>query len=630
MSFGTSAVRNTTVKEWQAPYFNQPTWTRNANWLAMPVLPDTATQINALYAVYDNGSNYVSFTITGTGTTSVDWGDGTSNTYASGALAQHQYNFSDPDLTTTSEVYKQGMIVITTSGTITGVNFTTRPTGFTVNAFPQNILDLQIITPNCSTFSFMTSTTRTSSAVSYPVLEHIYLQKAGGALNISSGFAGMVNLRQVDFGSTVSFSVMSFLFFQCRNLITVNGLVKNSTVGGASSMVSGCSELTVFPSIQGLEYINDFNSMCAACVNLKYFPSDFWKIGISATGCGSSFLNCYSLETAPFIQFGSSLTSANSMFNNCYNLKSVPLYNFSNVTTGNGMFDGCRSLTSVPQFDFSKITSAASLFANCYSLKSVPAINVSSATSCATMFNNCNSLEECPVVTTSNTVLTTVSQMFSGCNNMKNFVPFATGAVTAFNAMFLNCESLTDITAITSTNTNSGTTFAQIFQGCSSLKVGPAITMPAATTANGMFDSCISLTSVPLYDFNGVTTTASMFLNCGNLTQIPTFDMSTVTTLGSMFSGCASLQNIPALNLSAATSFTSFNLSNFALSRMTATGINQTISIATCNLSATALDEIYTNLSATGAGKTITVTSNWGTASDNPAIATAKGWTVVG
>ncbi len=48
------------------------------------------------------------------------------------------------------------------------------------------------------------------------------------------------------------------------------------------------------------------------------------------------------------------------------------------------------------------------------------------------------------------------------------------------------------------------------------------------------------------------------------------------------------------------------------------------------NLDSTALDEIYTNASATGAGKTITVTGNWGAANDTPSIATAKGWAVTG
>ena len=63
---------------------------------------------------------------------------------------------------------------------------------------------------------------------------------------------------------------------------------------------------------------------------------------------------------------------------------------------------------------------------------------------------------------------------------------------------------------------------------------------------------------------------------------------------------------------------------------MQATGINVSVNMANCMFGATALNEIYTNLSASGAGKTITVTGNYGTASDDPSIATAKGWTVTG
>jgi hypothetical protein len=62
---------------------------------------------------------------------------------------------------------------------------------------------------------------------------------------------------------------------------------------------------------------------------------------------------------------------------------------------------------------------------------------------------------------------------------------------------------------------------------------------------------------------------------------------------------------------------------------MKATGIAQNISVANCKLSATKLNEIYSNLK-TVTGKTITVTGNYGTASDDPSIAIAKGWTVTG
>jgi len=54
-----------------------------------------------------------------------------------------------------------------------------------------------------------------------------------------------------------------------------------------------------------------------------------------------------------------------------------------------------------------------------------------------------------------------------------------------------------------------------------------------------------------------------------------------------------------------------------------------TFSVAACSLSSAALDEIYTSL-PTVTAETITVSTNFGIAADNPAIATGKGWTVVG
>jgi hypothetical protein len=66
-----------------------------------------------------------------------------------------------------------------------------------------------------------------------------------------------------------------------------------------------------------------------------------------------------------------------------------------------------------------------------------------------------------------------------------------------------------------------------------------------------------------------------------------------------------------------------------SLARIEASGIRFSFSVASCKLSATALNEIYTNL-PTVVSQTITVTGNYGVASDDPTIATAKGWTVTG
>jgi len=99
-----------------------------------------------------------------------------------------------------------------------------------------------------------------------------------------------------------------------------------------------------------------------------------------------------------------------------------------------------------------------------------------------------------------------------------------------------------------------------------------------------------------------------MFSGCYNLTSVPELITTSVTSLSNfsgMFGSCANLTSIKAKNF------------------------NFTFSVASCKLSATALNEIYTNL-PTATGQTITVTGNYGVATDDTTIATAKGWTVTG
>ena len=54
-----------------------------------------------------------------------------------------------------------------------------------------------------------------------------------------------------------------------------------------------------------------------------------------------------------------------------------------------------------------------------------------------------------------------------------------------------------------------------------------------------------------------------------------------------------------------------------------------TFTVANAKMSATALNEMYSILPIV-TGQTVTVTGNYGTTSDDPTIATAKGWTVTG
>jgi hypothetical protein len=76
----------------------------------------------------------------------------------------------------------------------------------------------------------------------------------------------------------------------------------------------------------------------------------------------------------------------------------------------------------------------------------------------------------------------------------------------------------------------------------------------------------------------------------------------------------------------------SFAAACHALKRCQATGVRASVSFATSTFSASNLNEIYTNLANLTSlpTQTITVTGNYGTATDDPTIATAKNWTVTG
>ena len=271
-------------------------------------------------------------------------------------------------------------------------------------------------------------------------------------------------------------------------------------------------------------------------------------------------------------------TSMSGMFGSCYSLASVPLFNTASVTNMSSMFNGCYILTSVPLFNTASVTNMSSMFITCYSLASVPLFNTTSVTNMSNMFNNCSSLASVPL--------------------------FNTASVTNMSNMFNACRSLITI---------------------------PLLNAASVTNMSGMFGNCFSLASVPLFNTASVTNMSSMFITCYSLASVPLFNTTSVTNMSNMFNNCSSLASVPLFNT---TSVTVTNIGGMfgncsSLTRIEAKEFKYSFSVANCKLSATALNEIYTNL-PTVTGQTITVTGNYGTASDDPTIATAKGWTVTG
>jgi hypothetical protein len=227
------------------------------------------------------------------------------------------------------------------------------------------------------------------------------------------------------------------------------------------------------------------------------------------------------------------------------------------------------------------------MFANCYRLKTAPNI---------TMYSGCT--------------VTSMAQMFSGCYSLESVPNYSFTLATncSLNSTFYSCTKLLTAPTLVFQNTTGTMDMTQMFNICSSLRSVPAYNTIAVTNMNNTFLSCPSLQVAP---------------NFGNTRQ--------VTNVNGMFSGCGSLENIPAYDLngvSSAANFTNFVL-NTGVNRSLVTNVRFSHSYINCDLADTQLNEIYTNL-PTITAQTITVTNNWGTATDNPAIATAKGWTVTG
>jgi surface protein len=247
-------------------------------------------------------------------------------------------------------------------------------------------------------------------------------------------------------------------------------------------------------------------------------------------------------------------------------------------------------------------------------------------TSMANLFQNCRALKSVQLTSTSS--VTAMNSMFISCSSLTTVPLFNTAAVTNMTSMFNSCPSLTTVPLFNTTVVNNMTS---MFSGCTALTSVPLFNTPAVTNVASMFLNCTSLNAVPLFNTAAVTTMSQFFMNCTSLTTIPAFvTTSSLIATPQMFSNCTALTTIPPFNTASVTTTASMFASCTSLSTGALSGTNVAISYANCKLSADALNEIYTGLSSTGTGKTITVTGNWGTATDNPAIATAKGWTVTG
>jgi len=598
-------------------------WVRNPSWPACEANAGD-NRVRGLYAVWPDGANFIA--IQAQSAYTVDFGDGTINNYANSAQANYEYSYSAAALVGT-----EAPVTFTDIGDLV----TRTAHGYTDNMRVR--------------FFNITTTTGIVNAQFYFVINatadtfQVSATAGGSAIALTNNGTGQLlpyRVATVTITPQVSNALNRVDLFVKHNQA---GLIDGYVTGwldlayAASTitvLILGSSSTTVRHNYLERVRLNQLGSI-TSFASLFQSLRELQNIEIASTittaqSTSNMFADCSTLQTVPFFDV-SQVVSMTNMFNGCTSLQIVPLFNIR--TTGSlsmtGMFTGCSSLQTVPLFNTVTVTSMSSMFSSCPSLQEVPLFNTAAVTNMNAMFNACRSLQTVPLFNTS--LVLDMNQMFSDCSSLKTVPLFNTAAALSMSSMFANCLSLQTVPSF---NMPSATDISSMFQGCRNLQAVPLLNIRTASSVNmsNFFNFCSSLQTVPLFNTVTVTSMSNMFANCSSLQTIPLFNTVAVTNMSGMFSGCISLNSIPALVTTAVISSGNFNnmiSSCNSLSRIEARNFRFTFSITNCKLSATALNEIYTNLPSVS-GQTITVTGNYGTATDNPSIATAKGWTVSG
>ena len=199
--------------------------------------------------------------------------------------------------------------------------------------------------------------------------------------------------------------------------------------------------------------------------------------------------NLHSVYSELFIN-NTQLVQASNVFLNC-GITEIPdglLSPLVNLTSVSGMFDGCSYISSIPQNLLSsntKVTDVRFMFRNCSSLAEIPSgiFDGLSLETALSVFNGCSQIVSIPDYLFPGT-LQFCNQAFANCTSLENvpqhlFNFNSLSPLTGGYGLFQNCTSLKTIpnNIFNWINNLSGnlSTFAYLFDGCTSLVVSPGM-----------------------------------------------------------------------------------------------------------------------------------------------------------
>ena len=540
------------------------------------------------------------------------------------------------------------------------------------NIFALRKIVLPVSTPNLTSCATMLSN---CYKLTEPV---VFPQDATGITSINSAFANCASVRSITLPPTLNSLTDSISAFNsCFSLTSIdvppmpNNLLMNSMFLSCYALIS--LELKSFPTAAGTCFMDSF---CNGCASLEYIklpsvlpPGVSLTLGSAFASCGSlknivlpdimpstangllgTFSACYSLSSIVLPSSASGITNLGNTFNNCQNLQSITLPSVIGATMGmNNTFNACRSLSEItipsgwtisdlgatfngcgmlekailPNNAQNSFGNMANTFNGCSVLTTlVLPTSMNGLTSLNTTFQNCISLEEI-TLPSSLPALTQINSMCNACRNLtKITLPTSAAALTIVQNAFQNCFSLRQITLPTTTgNIGSFLSFANAAYSITNLNL-PSTQSTNLTSINGLFSQTWNLTGATNVDKLGnPSTAATIYIDGGNNTQ---------TNIPSLDFYC----KFSVLNLSgqstAPTRLAALRLRNSGAGQYA--GTSPQINISYTSMGQAALVQIFNDL-PTLSSKTINITGCPGASLLTPAeraIATGKGWTIVG
>lgn len=426
----------------------------------MPSLTKADNTFAGLFAIFPEGGNVVALSAAGDYT--VDWGDGVVENFATGATAEHEYNYASIS-GTPFRGYKQAIIKV----------------------YPQagqtlTLVDLVKKHTKMSTYS---------GVYSYPYLEiKFYSTTATGfraehpsAASTRTSKLGMLEHLEMSFDAMGS---IAYLLHNNKSLAKVT--IKDSAITSLdyAFVDSGVQEIDIRnTSCLRLSYA--FQS-CKALVRVPAFDIIG---GSNATGC---FNGCTALVSFPDIQLNG-VWNCSNMFESCSALLEAPNMTFTGSINAGAMFTNCRSLGKAKLINFAACTSYASMFLGCGSLRYVHPIRLAGG-DVSNMFNGCLSLVEPPITTVA--------------NGVSLYQYLTSSGITWFDSdTHLVMEGTTP-------------SLGSIFTGCSRLRSVKFTSLYGASNITQMCSSCPYLASLELPSINSQTTLTAVLPTSADLRNV--------------------------------------------------------------------------------------------------------------